>query len=475
MYENEKIPEPATLFDDYSGRSRAAREQEMSIARNLNDKDLKLARAPANMTPEQRAAWDAAYAPRNAEFQRQNPKGDDLVRWKYQRYIKDYLRCVASVDDNVGRMMAYLDEAGLADNTIVIYSSDQGFYLGDHGWFDKRWMYEESLRTPLIIRWPGVTKPGSEERHMVLNLDFTETFLELAGVAIPGDMQGKSFVPLLRGENPADWRTSMYYHYYEFPQPHHVEPHFGVRTERYKLIYFYRIKEWELYDLEKDPHEMKSVAADPAYAEVLQELQAEIKRLQAQYGDTHPESPPLTSSAQKQMLDRAHDVPLTEVVRLKALDKQVRKNLDPSGKPLTLGTHCVATAEDGVVMAQGGPGFGYSLFLAQGKPHFVVRGEGEVFEVIGPEKLPLDRPVHLAAVLAVDGNLRLYVDGRQVAETPGALLSQKPADGLSIGFDSPPLVRAYKSSTPFAGQLSDIRLYWGVLDAAGLSAWAQGR
>ena len=204
MYEGETIPEPATLFDDYTGRSRAAREQQMSIAHDLTEKDVKLAHSAGEHDSRAKGGLGGGLQSRNAEFKRQNPQGDDLVRWKYQRYIKDYLRCVASVDDNIGRLLAWLDESGLADNTIVMYSSDQGFYLGDHGWYDKRWMYEESLRTPLIVRWPGVTKPGSEDRHMALNLDLTETFLDMAGVAIPPDMQGQSLVPLMRGENPAD-------------------------------------------------------------------------------------------------------------------------------------------------------------------------------------------------------------------------------------------------------------------------------
>ena len=209
------------------------------------------------------------------------------MRWKYQRYIKDYLRCIASVDDNVGRMLDYLDKSGLAKNTIVIYSSDQGFYLGDHGWFDKRFMYEESYRMPLMVRWPGVIKPGSVNTDLVSNLDYAETFLDLAGAKIPGDMQGRSIVPLLKGKTPADWQKSLYYHYYEFFEnrrsAHMVRRHNGVRTKRYKLIHFYNVGEWELFDLEKDPREMKSVYADPAYATVVKKLKAELKQLQKKY------------------------------------------------------------------------------------------------------------------------------------------------------------------------------------------------
>jgi arylsulfatase A-like enzyme len=280
-YDDVTIPEPATLFDDYSGRGAPAHTQDMTIAKTLNANDLKL-KAPRNLTPEQRKAWDAAYAPKNKKFREANPQGKDLVRWKYQRYMKDYLRCVAAVDDGVGRLLDYLDEAGLADNTIVVYSSDQGFYLGEHGWFDKRWMYEESLRTPLLVRWPGHVAPGSvNAEDIVSNLDFAETFLDIAGVEVPDDMQGRSLVPVLEGHTPDDWRETFYYHYYEYPGAHSVRRHYGVTDGRYKLIHFYEpdVNEWELYDLKKDPHEMRSVYGDPAYAEVQQRMRQELRRL----------------------------------------------------------------------------------------------------------------------------------------------------------------------------------------------------
>ncbi len=210
-----------------------------------------------------------------------------MVRWKYQRYMKEYLRCVASVDDNVGRVLDYLDETGLAKNTIVIYSSDQGFYLGDHGWFDKRFMYEESYRMPFIVRWPGEVKPGSVNEDLISNLDFAETFLDIAGAEIPHDMQGRSIVELLHSKTPADWQKSLYYHYYEFygnrRAAHMVRRHYGVRTKRYKLIHFYNLDEWELYDLEKDPREMRSVYSDAAYANVVKEATAQVARLQKKY------------------------------------------------------------------------------------------------------------------------------------------------------------------------------------------------
>jgi arylsulfatase A-like enzyme len=285
MYDDVTIPEPDNLFDDYRGRGTAARTQEMTVARHLNTGDLKLGPAPRNLTPEQAAAWDKAYDPKNKAFEEANLQGDDLVRWKYQRYIKDYLRSIASVDDNVGRLLDYLDETGLAKNTVVIYTSDQGFYLGDHGWFDKRFMYEESLRSPLMVRWPDRIKPGAVSDEIVLNLDFAETFLDCAGANIPADMQGRSLLPILEGKTPADWRRSMYYRYYEFPGAHAVRKHYGVRTARHKLIFFHELGQWELYDLEKDPREMKSVYGDPQYTAVVKELKAELARLRALYKD----------------------------------------------------------------------------------------------------------------------------------------------------------------------------------------------
>jgi len=291
MYDDVEMPEPATLFDDYAGRTTAAAKQEMTLARHFSKRDMKLA-PPPTINEEQLKDWNAAYGPKNEAFQEANLSGDDLVRWKYQRYIKDYLRCIASVDDNLGRVLDYLDESGLADNTVVIYSSDQGFYLGDHGWYDKRWMYEESLRMPLVVRWPKAIKPGGVDEHLVQNLDFAETFLEIAGAEIPDDMQGQSLVPLLKGESPGDWRRSIYYQYYEYPAVHMVQRHYGVRTGRHKLIHYYLIDEWELFDLEKDPDELKSVYDDPTYADVRRKLTAELTRLRELYKADQFEEPP---------------------------------------------------------------------------------------------------------------------------------------------------------------------------------------
>ena len=301
LYKGEKIPEPETLFDDNAGRGTAAKTQQMTVRNDLNRLDLKLD-PPKNLTPQQLAAWRAAYDEENRAFEAAKLTGDDLVRWKYQRYIKDYLRCIASVDDNVGRVLDYLDESGLAKDTIVIYTSDQGFYLGDHGWFDKRFMYDLSLRSPLMIRYPGHVEAGSVNKDLTLNLDFAETFLDYAGVKIPADMQGRSLRPLLEGKTPADWRQSIYYHYYEYPGPHMVHRHYGVRTQRYKLMYFYQLKEWELYDLEKDPREMRNVYAGADYVDAVKQLKEELDRLREHYGvpeDTLPSKPAATKPTKK--------------------------------------------------------------------------------------------------------------------------------------------------------------------------------
>lgn len=285
MYDDVDIPEPDNLFDKYLTRTRAAQEQDMSIEKTMTARDLKLT-PPPYLNEEQLKVWNAAYEPKNEAFRKADLQGDDLIRWKYQRYIKDYLRCIASVDDNVGRVLDYLDETGLAENTVVIYTSDQGFYLGDHGWFDKRFMYEESYRQPLMVRWPGVVNKGTTSDALVSNVDFAETLLDIAGVEVPSDMQGVSLVPILKsqGEIPEDWRKAHYYQYYEFMNDrrtaHMVRRHYGVRTQRYKLIHFYNVDEWELYDLEADPREMTNLYGEPQYGDLVRELKAEIANLQ---------------------------------------------------------------------------------------------------------------------------------------------------------------------------------------------------
>ena len=290
-FENATYPEPATLFDDYATRGRAAKEATMRMD-DLNPSiDLKLwddsnrdrAWLYGQMTPAERAEWEAHVDPRLAKFKQDDPQGRQRTRWYYQQFLRDYLACIASVDDSVGQLLDYLDKSGLADNTIVVYVSDQGFYLGEHSWFDKRFMYEQSLRTPLVIRWRGVVKPGSVDDHMVSNVDFAETFLDAAGIAAPEDMQGRSFLPILQGESPADWRKSFYYHYYEgVKYDHHVPRHEGVTTGDAKLIYFYPIGEWQLFDLKRDPQELNNVWGQPQYAALQEQLLAELTRLRTE-------------------------------------------------------------------------------------------------------------------------------------------------------------------------------------------------
>ncbi|MBL9190096.1 MAG: sulfatase [Opitutaceae bacterium] len=277
-------PEPPTLFDDYANRGIAVRDQDMTLEKTFTDRDAKFL-PPAGINEEQLKQWNAYYEPRNAKAKAANLTGKDLVRWRYQRYMHDYLMTVKAVDESVGRMLDYLDQEGLAENTIVIYSSDQGFYLGEHGWFDKRWIFEESVRTPLLVRWPGVTKPGTVNRDLVSNVDFAQTFLAAAGAPAPADMQGGSLVPILRGQKPADWRTAFYYQYYEYPTPHRVRPHYGVVTDRYKLVHFEAVggpAYWELYDREKDPQEVRNVIAEPGYAAAKAQLEKQLAQLRTE-------------------------------------------------------------------------------------------------------------------------------------------------------------------------------------------------
>ncbi len=315
LFDGVTIPEPPTLFDDYADRDESLKKQAMQIEKNFSwENDMKLhgdnlypkffTSADRNgefrrMTPEQLATWDAAYEPENQKFlaDMKDGKLDDkaVLRWKYQRYMKDYLRCVRAVDEGVGKVLDYLDKSGLAKNTIVIYSADQGFYLGEHGWFDKRWMFEESLSMPFIVRWPGVVQPGSHNASLIQNIDYAPTFLDAAHVPVPPDMQGKSLVPVLKAgdETPEGWRDAIYY-FYSGEGTHAVAEHEGVRNEAYKLIWFPKTKQWNLFDLKKDPQELKSVADDPAYAPILEGLKKSLAELKAGYGIN-----PATTTAQR--------------------------------------------------------------------------------------------------------------------------------------------------------------------------------
>ncbi|MEM6343770.1 MAG: sulfatase [Bacteroidota bacterium] len=311
------FPEPATLFDDYEGRGTAAKTAEMNLLHHLrygHDSKIRpttiaeMGGVEPDVPPvgwggvdgftgpflnrvneEQKAIYDPVLDSLNDWFKANWPQLSDKekMQWKYQRYMQDYLGCISSVDDNVGRVLDYLDESGLAENTIVIYTSDQGFYLGEHGWFDKRFIYDESFKTPLMVRWPNEIKAGTTTEEMVQNLDFAQTFLEMAGITAPEDMQGESLVPLLTGNNEQWTRNSVYYHYYEYPAVHMVKRHYGIVTTEYKMAHFYNdVDEWELYDRKKDPLELKNVYEDPAYAEVVADLTSRLAELRVKYGDS---------------------------------------------------------------------------------------------------------------------------------------------------------------------------------------------
>jgi len=299
LYEDRTFPLPDTYYDDYEGRPAAA-AQEMSIIEDMDlVYDLKMYYPGhesrlrglyeafiGRMNAEQRAAWDKVYDPIIADFKARKLTGKELAEWKFQRYMRDYMKTVKSLDDNVGRVLDYLDANGLSDNTLVVYTSDQGFYMGEHGWFDKRFMYEESMRTPLVMRLPKGFDRRGDITELVQNIDYAPTFLELAGVEVPDDIHGRSMVPLLRGEHPADWRDALYYHYYEYPAEHMVKRHYGVRTERYKLIHFYNdIDVWELYDLRNDPAELHNIYGQEGTEEIVKELKQRLVELQEQYDD----------------------------------------------------------------------------------------------------------------------------------------------------------------------------------------------
>jgi arylsulfatase A-like enzyme len=296
LYKDITFPEPATLFDDYSNRGTAEKTQDMTISKTMRiEEDLKLYKDRSKMRytglnrldSAQMAGWDSVYNHIIRKFYKSGISGNELVRYKYQRYLQDYLACIAAVDKSVGIILDFLKENGLDENTIVIYASDQGFYLGEHGWFDKRWMFEESYRTPLLIQWPEVSKHGSVNNDMVSNIDLPETFLEMAGIDVPADMQGRSMVPVLKGKTPSNWRKEHYYHYYEYPGSHMVKRHYGMSTDRYKLIhYYYDIDEWELYDLKTDPQEMKNVYTDQEYKSVKKDLHKRLESLMQKFGDS---------------------------------------------------------------------------------------------------------------------------------------------------------------------------------------------
>ena len=346
-YTQKTFPEPSTLFDDYSGRGSAAREAEMNLLKHMNwAGDSKVypevmqelgipdlsgwdRRAfegeRGRQNDSQRGNWDKYYKPLNEAFKKDFPKMSEKekMQWRYQRYMQDYLGTIAAVDENVGRVLDYLEANGLMENTIIVYTSDQGFYLGEHGWFDKRFVYNESFKTPLLISWPGKIKAGSRSDEMVQNLDFAQTFLDAAGIPAPSDMQGESLMPLLTG-NANQWtREAVYYHYYEYPAVHMVKRHYAIITKDYKLVhYYFDVDEWELIDRKNDPNEMRNVYDDPAYAEIKKQLHAQLDGLREKYGDN--------SQISQSYIDRyLHDI--SEQRAFGANQQTVKEILDKKG------------------------------------------------------------------------------------------------------------------------------------------------
>lgn len=507
MFEGVKFPEPPTLFDDYSGRGKAEHVQEMMIAQNMNDRDLKLT-PPPDLNPEQRKIWDVYYNPRNEEFKKLNLQGKDLVHWKYQRYLHEYLATVASIDESVGKLLDYLKENGLDKNTLVVYTSDQGFYLGEHGWFDKRWIFEQSLRTPLLVRWPGVTKPGSvNDDTIVSNLDYGETILDAAGVPIPPEMQGRSFKPILEGKTPEDWRKGFYYHYYEHPGPHNVAKQYGVITDRYKLVYFYEpeFNYWELFDLKNDPLELKSVYDDPNYASVQKELHAQLDQLRKDLKEPAQDAPetmigkqaagaargePLNAwvlelkfsnasghefirddSAQKNEL-KAQGVSIYQGREGKAgvfdgkafIDIPKRPWLNPAVNAWTIEATFKADKPDGVILAQGGETNGYSLYLDNGKLRFVIAGIGEQ-TIVSSDQVITGNWVTVRAGFD-EKNAFLNVEGQPPAqEHVKQAIARMPAEGLQIGADLGSQVSG-EQRPKFTGLIESVRIYSGQMPSS---------
>ena len=311
-FSKKTFPEPASLFDDYKNRGTAAKTAEMNLYNHMMyNHDSKVRpetieemgavypevaeykngfHGPYGRANEaQKVLYDVVLDSINEDFKNRWPSMNkkEKMQWKYQRYMQDYLGTISSVDDNVGRVLDYLDESGLAENTIVVYTSDQVFYLGEHGWFDKRFVYDESFKTPLLIRWPHEIKPGTSNDEMVQNLDFAQTFLDAAGITAPDDMQGESLMPLLKGDISSWSREAVYYHYYEYPSVHMVKRHYAIVTKEFKLVHFYYdVDEWELYDRLRDPQEMNNVYASPAYSKVVEELHGKLKELRIKYKDS---------------------------------------------------------------------------------------------------------------------------------------------------------------------------------------------
>ena len=451
LYENIKIPEPVTFNDDYSGRSKAAYEATMRIGRDFRKTDLKQD-PPAGLSPQEQKEWN------------------------YQRYIKDYLRCIASVDEAVGKLLDTLKEEGLEENTLVIYTSDQGFFLGDHGWYDKRFMYEESLRMPFLVRYPAKIKKGSQNDAMVLNVDFAPTFMELAGLKVPSDMQGRSILPLMEGNAPKDWRQSMYYRYYHYPADHRVQPHLGVRTMTHKLIYFDKLNEWELYDLKKDPYETNNVYASNQYRNEREDLRKELYRLKKELNDEDqftkgPFDPAVLAKVPvKQVFHLDFEDHLTgepgkfgKALTLTGTNYVPAPDFNAAGKPFTISAWCKPETLRGEIFAVGGGAQGFSLLIWDGKPEFLIRSEGKLSRVRSTQEVKPGEWVHIAGQLNPHGEMRIFVNSKVDSFPNAAPLTSKPVEGAAIGADTGSKVGDYKENIRFKGQIDEVKLFWGAV------------
>ena len=282
LWDSIEMPYPKTFNDLYKGREETAGDTEMTMD-YLTRGDLKF-KTPDTLKGEEKIAWEFYGAGKEEIVQPEKMTYQEGRRWRYQKFIKDYLACVRSIDDNIGKLLDYLESTKRSENTIIILTSDQGFYLGEHGFFDKRFIYEESLTMPFLVKYPGHIKPGSQNGNIISNIDIAPTLMELANIKEDHKMQGRSFAQLLKGENPKSWKNEHYYHYYEFPFWHHVQPHFGIRTQRYTLAHFYyNMDKWELYDLQNDPEQIKNLVGNPAYKDVLVDLKKQLSLLQQKY------------------------------------------------------------------------------------------------------------------------------------------------------------------------------------------------
>ncbi len=492
-YDDRTLPEPDSLFYDYEGLSFVAKQNNLRISEFMSwGWDLKFQKAPGgrkaegwnrlvdtnDLTEAQKQQIIRAYADEN---QRLREQYDDMpererTRWKYQRYVKDYLRVIRGIDDSVGRLMNYLEQTGLAEETIVVYSADQGFFLGENGWFDKRWIYEESLRQPLIVRWPGTVEADSVNDDLVQNLDFAPTLLDVAGVEVPERMQGRSLVPLLKGKTPDDWRDAVYYHYYE--ENYGIPAHYGLRTDRYTLAHYYNEDEWELFDLKKDPEQLQNVYDDSDYAETRRRLKKKLSRLQKKYKDTEPEQDlkDIVTEARKDAKNvKMKEVKLQKVLHLNSGQETPPQTLNPSGKPITVGAWVESNAPNGTIISRGGASHGYILYLDDRTPVFGIRSFRQLKLVKADQKVNLDTPVHLAGVLDANKQLHMYVNGRRVNSAEGDPIAVNPNDDVDVGSDGGSQVGPQSGSRPFNGRLRDIRVYWGALSPEQIKEWATTR